>query len=236
MKKFNEFPVWSISKWRDFETCPRMYHAKNVTKRWHDSPSDAMDRGKRIHKHMEDAIKYDIELPQEIRHMTPLVEAFVALRSDGGAVYPEMKFGASIQYQKVEFFDGERLRVRFVLDLYVNHNNRTLVVDWKTGKRKPEHEEDAKFYAAFTHTCFGATDTSVQYHYVDNPVDSFNVGLEPGEAADLAAAWYKKFDYADKIIAAENIPAIPCNAYKWCGAWECPHNKNRKIQEAMGVE
>lgn len=223
-----EYPIWSLSKWRDFEQCPAMYYAKNVSKKWKDFPNDAMERGRKMHKLLEDSIKYDLELPAELQHMEPAIKSIVGMRAAGAAVYPEMKFGVSKQYGKVEFFDGERLRVRLVLDVFVKDDNKLLIIDWKTGKAKTEHKEDAEFYGALAHICFGPTSTSVMYSYIDAPEATFMVDCG-AQATEVAATWWKKFDYADRIIAGGNPPVEPCNACSWCGAYECPKNRNKKL-------
>ena len=221
--------IWSISKWRDFEQCPRMCRAKHVIKvGWQEQPNEAMERGKRIHKALEEAIKYNLELPNELAHMRPVVESFVAMKPQGWAVYPEMKFGVSGSFGKVDFFDGEDLRVRCVLDLFVQRPGKTLIVDWKSGKRKDEHEQDAEFYGAMTHLAFGGeNETSSMYCYVDDLPRTFET--TPKESWKIAAAWWKKFDYAEQLILIENAPATPCNACAWCGDGSCQYNKNRKL-------
>lgn len=228
MTSMHKYPVWGISKWREFEQCPRMYHAKNVAKRWRDTPNDAMVRGKQMHKALEDAIKYDLALPDELKHMDQLIEGLKVMRSQGMAVYPEMKFGVDIGFKRVDFFDGENLRVRCVLDLFVQDKDRLFLGDWKTGKKKEEHEEDAKFYASLTYLAFEAHDATMAYYYLDDIKASFSIDVN--KAYEVAANWWKKFDYADKLVASDNIPATTCNACKWCGDWTCPHNKNDKIK------
>lgn len=221
--------IWSISKFRDFEQCPRMCRAKHVIKTgWQESPNDAMERGKKVHRCLQEAILYNLELPADLAHMTPIVQSFVAMKAAGKLVYPEMKFGVSATFGKVDFFDGEDLRVRCVLDLFVQDATKILIVDWKTGKRKDEHQEDAAFYGAMTHLAFGGTHkTDSMYAFTDDLSKTFSVANE--ENWKVASDWWKKFDYAEKLILIENAPATPCNACAWCGDGSCPSNKNKKL-------
>ena len=237
--------IWGISKWRDFEQCPRMCRKKHVTKQWKEAPNEAMERGKKLHKALEESIKYDLALPPELAHMDGMVKQFIRMRGQGIAVYPEMKYGVSTLFKKVEFFDGDNLRVRCVLDLFVQEDpkvspgdglpqspdefGKILVVDWKSGKRKDEHEQDAEFYGAMTHLAFGGLyRTTSMYAYIDNMADTFTKPIENAHA--IASNWWQKFDYADKLILVEEAPATPCNACAWCGDVTCKFNKNKKLK------
>lgn len=220
--------VWGISKWRDFEQCPGMLHAKHITKQWQDAPNDAMRRGSAVHKAFEDAVKYELQLPAELERFNGFVEGVLAMRGQGAIVRPEHKFGVSLDYQNVPYFDGNNLRVRCGLDLYVDSNRELLIVDYKTGRPKQEHEEDAEFYGALTMMTHGALKATVQYLYVDNPGSSFSKKIE--DPSVVASNWWKKFEYADKLIASDNVPLTPGNQCSWCGHAACPHNKNRKLQ------
>ena len=221
-------PVWGISKWRDFEQCPAMYHAKYVTKEWKESPNDAMLRGQAVHKDFEDAIKYELKLRDEFAAHQSMVDNLVSMKLKGSTVVPEFKFGLSVNYQRVDYFKGERLRVRCGLDVYVLDDRRqALIIDWKTGKPKQEHRQDAEFYGSCAHVGLGNLGTSVMYHYVDDPNASFMVKIE--DATAHLSNWWQKFDYADKMIASGSIPAVSCNACAWCGAFKCPRNRNKKL-------
>lgn len=228
MGYMSNFPIWSISKWRDFEQCPAMYHAKHVTKEWIEAPNDAMERGKKIHKTLEEAIKYELALPPELAHVKPTIDGYLAVKPAGGALYPEMKFGVTNNFDRCDFFEDANLRVRVVLDVFLKLNSNILITDWKTGKYKPEHREDAEFYAGLTKLCFEGEEAHAHYHYVDEPHNSFTVQAE--DIHRKLGVWWQKFRYADEQIASGNVPRERCNACKWCGAHKCPNNQNQKIK------
>lgn len=228
MGYMSNLPIWSISKWRDFEACPAMYAAKYITKEWVEAPNDAMERGKKIHKTLEEAVKYELELPADLAHAKPTVDSFLAMKPAGAAIYPEMKFGVDIDFKRCDFFEAPNLRVRIVLDVFLMHQERLLITDWKTGKYKPEHKEDAQFYGGLGNLAFEAKETFVHYNYLDEPHNCFTDRAE--NIPSNMKVWWQKFDYADKMIASGNIPATRCNNCKWCGAFKCPNNQNQKIK------
>lgn len=227
---YSNHRIWSISKWRDFEACPAMFVAKHETKEWHEAPNDAMERGKKLHKVLEEAIKYELELPPELVHVKPTIDSFLATKPAGAALYPEMKFGVTKDFQRCEFFEHPELRVRCVLDVFLSLNGNVLITDWKTGKYKGEHKEDAQFYGACASSCFESNNVHVHYNYLDEPHNCFTDRAEA--VPHVLKSWWQKFDYADKVLAQENVPRTQCNNCMWCGAYKCPNNKNKKLVAA----
>lgn len=221
------YPVWGISKWRDFEQCPAMYYAKHISKEWKEAPNDAMERGSAVHKRFEEAVNYELQLPEELARFQPFVDGCVQLKAQGASVVPEFKMGMRIDFTRCDYFRDEKLRIRAAFDLYVEQKRSVMLVDYKTGKFKPSHKEDAEFYSAVGHMTTGALKTEMTYLYVDEPQNSFK--FECVDAPLVMANWWKKFDYADKIIASGNVPANSCNACAWCGAFKCPKNRNKKL-------
>lgn len=226
--------VWSISKWRDWQSCPAMFHAKHVSKQWKDFPSPQMERGRTIHARLEEGVKYDIPLETgDEPALAPFEDvraAFVAMRNAGVTVRPEYKIGISRGFELVDFFRGADLRVRLAYDVYVNDGSKVLVVDYKTGKYKPEHQEDAVFYGAAAQ-CLSNLPTTVQYYYVDFPEMSFSTAVVGGKK--LLSHWWQRFDAADRNHAADSEPnQVPGPQCKWCGALACPKNRNPNMGNA----
>lgn len=224
----NDYPVWGISKWRDFEECPMKYYAKYITKEWVETPNDAMVRGSKMHKALEEAVKYELKLTGDLTRFQGFIDGVLAMRGVGAAVVPEMKVGMAIDFRRCDYFDGDRLRVRCAYDLYVNKDQNTNVVDYKSGKAKAHHREDAEFYGAVAATGLGGITTTVQYLYFDSPAESFQLKITD-PAATLSNFW-QKFEYADKQVASGNIPVCPGRQCTWCGAVKCPRNTNPKVQ------
>lgn len=225
----NTIPVWGISKWRDFEECPAKYVAKYITKEWVETPNEAMLRGQAMHKVLEEAVKYQLRLQGGLARFQPFVDGVLSMRGVGAAVVPEMKVGLSINYQSVNYFDGDRLRVRCAYDLFVEKDRKAEVYDYKSGKAKAHHREDAEFYGAVAHMITGALETHVSYLYMDNPAESFRIKIE--DAPAVLSNWFQKFDYADNQVASGNVPICPGRQCSWCGAVKCQKNQNPKIRQ-----
>lgn len=220
--------VWGISKWRDWESCPRMFKAKHVDKTWQDTPSPAMERGRKVHNDLELAIRLETELPSELAHMQSIVDTLCNLRKEGAVVTPEKKLGIDVHGLAVDFFRGPRLRVRAAFDVVVDNHRRFLVVDWKTGRPKDEHRADAMFYGACAGSAYGALTVDVMYAYVDEPDATF---IQPvKEISKELAIWEGRFASADTAIGKGEVEIVTGPHCRWCGFAACPHNRNEKLK------
>ncbi len=225
--------VWGVSRLRDLRVCPAMFVCKYENKQaWVETPNPQMERGSKVHKGLEEAINYDVVLDdREYGSVVPFVDSLQQMKHDGTAiVIAEHKFGMNIAYQKVDFFRAANLRVRLALDVYVNMNAKLLLIDWKTGRFKPEHQEDALFYGAFTEIGQAGRDTTVQYVYLDEPQNTFAVHIDDSNA--LVRKYYADFEEADEYLDKwkGKEPVNPGRQCNWCGNVACPKNTNDKAK------
>lgn len=225
--------VWGVSRLRDLRVCPGWYVAKYETKKWIETPSPAMERGTKVHRQLEEAIKYGVLLPKELDHVAPYAYGLCDAKKNGAMVEAELKFGLDVDGNPVDFFKAPGLRARLALDVGANMFNRALAVDWKTGRWKPEHNDDALFYGASLCMLLKPASCIAQYIYVDNMEQSFDIEIEkPDEIID---SYLDKFEYADHyldgvgkngMVRLVDPPLNPGNQCKWCGNVECENNRN----------
>lgn len=203
-----------------------MFRSKHIDKTWRDVPSPQMDRGRKIHTAFEEGIKYDIPLTahfeQALRPFEPVRQWLVEEKA-----IPEYKTGVTRDFKATEFFRGPNLWVRAAFDVVVNDGEKVLIVDWKTGRYKPEHQEDAVLYGAIAERIWSLPVT-VQYQYVDQPERSFGTAVTGGY--NLLSMWRDRFDAADRMIASDRMSPTPGMQCKWCGNMSCPENRNEKLK------
>jgi hypothetical protein len=238
--------VWGVSRLRDLKLCPGMFVSKYETKPklWVEVPSPQMERGSKVHKTLEDSIKYDLALEKDLASVDMFVTMLVRWKNEGTVVLPEMKFGLRRNFTRCDFFNDPDLRARIGLDVYVKDDRKLLVIDWKTGRYKPEHRQDARFYgaAAWVSTP-NAESCTVIYPYIDEPASTFEEVITKPEAI-MTAAW-GEFDRADEyldspgksgIVRRIDPPLNPGNHCGWCGNMECPNNKNEKARDYLKAQ
>lgn len=238
--------VWGVSRIRDLKLCPAMYVCKYETKPklWVEVPSPQMERGSKVHKTLEDSIKYDLALERELSSVEHFVGMLVRWKNEGTVVLPEMKFGLRSNFTRCEFYNDPDLRARIGLDVYVKDDRKLLVLDWKTGRYKPEHRQDARFYGAAAWIATpGAESCTVIYPYIDDTSATFEEVITKPEAI-MTAAW-GEFDRADEyldtpgksgIVRSIDPPTNPGAQCGWCGNMECPSNRNDKAREYLKAQ
>lgn len=239
------YRVWGVSRIRDLKQCPAMYCAKYETKQWVDTPNPQMERGSAVHSSIENTLNYDIHLEGEAAKM-PVAQqwttALLEMKHNGVLVAPEFKFGLDRNFNKVDFFRAPDLRARVGLDVLVNNSGKGLIIDWKTGRYKPEHQTDADFYGAAAAVAIRTRTMDAMYVYLDEPHNTFTRAIEKPE--EMMLEFWRSFDAADQYLDSEGAdgqirlvspPMNPGKHCNWCGNVACPKNTNDKAK-ALAVK
>lgn len=130
---------WSFSRWSDYEQCPARFMYKHLLK-LPEPPSDAMERGNRIHKLAEDYAKGKLTtLPAEL---SAFKEEFRALKAQKTKIIEDQWTWTKEWAQETAWNDWNNAWVRIKLDAaYLNTKYSALVViDHKTGRYRPEDQ------------------------------------------------------------------------------------------------
>lgn len=129
--------AWSYSALVRYENCPKQYYHLNVIKDFKDEDSDFSAEGKIVHDSMYKRVVHGKPLPIELRHLEALAKKFA---DTPGTKKGELKLALNRSLEPVEYFAPD-VWVRVVIDLLVVQDSTGIVVDWKTGKRKPDHTQ-----------------------------------------------------------------------------------------------
>lgn len=135
-------PAWSASSVDAYTTCPKKYYHLRVARDVKDfPPSDAVLAGRQIHKMFENAVNLNEPLPESHTHWQKLVDQIKALPGEHMAEFPFMLD------EFHEPCDKRSAWTRGVADLVVKHGKEAIIIDYKTGKRKPS--EQLALYTAY---------------------------------------------------------------------------------------
>lgn len=135
-------PAWSASSVDAYTTCPKKYYHLRVARDVQDlPPSEAVIAGRELHKAFENAVNLNEPLPQSQAHWQTLVEKIKAIPGERLAEYPFMLD------EFHEPCDKRGAWTRGVADLVIKHGKEAIIIDYKTGKRKPS--EQLALYAAY---------------------------------------------------------------------------------------
>lgn len=136
-------PAWSFSSLTAFETCPRRYYLVRVAKKITEPPTEATTWGNEVHKALELRIGEGKPLPDVLVKYEPIATRVLSLEGD---VYVERQIALDSAFRQTEWY-GKDAWVRSILDLTVINGRKALILDWKTGKRKPDSSQLALFAA-----------------------------------------------------------------------------------------
>lgn len=156
---------WSYSKWSCYKECLRKYKHKYID-RLPDPSGPAAERGTRIHSLAEELVKGNIQgIPNELkkfnRHFKALMkcpthtEQSLCIDRDWHAVDPTQ--------------DKEKIWLLAKIDVTAFHPDQVMtVVDYKTGKVYPTHEEQAEVYAAVVAGNYETSLIDTEMWYIDS--------------------------------------------------------------------
>lgn len=125
--------------------CERQAYERFIAKSVKVDQTEDMEVGTRVHKYIEDHINGVDPLPAWLKHLIPVIES---LKQHGrGATRTELKMGVTKDLAACDFFAGD-VYLRGGIDLLLATDDRALIIDWKTGKKR-DKELQLLIYALF---------------------------------------------------------------------------------------
>jgi hypothetical protein len=111
-------------------------------------PNPIFEKGKKWHKDMENAVLGRCALPPHLRALQPVVEII----KDMPEKFIEKQFAFTEDLKLTSWF-GSDVWVRVIWDVGAKDGNVLHIVDWKTGKPRPD-EDQLELFAASGFTLF----------------------------------------------------------------------------------
>jgi hypothetical protein len=143
-------PAWSYSSLTSFETCPKRYYHIKVAKDVVDAPGEAAMWGSTVHKYLEDRVLTNTPLPVSVAHYEGLV---APIANSKGTKLVEQQMAVTQDLKPTGWMDSDTW-CRGIVDVGIlsTSQDRALLLDWKTGKRKPDNDQLMLFAGlAFSH-------------------------------------------------------------------------------------
>lgn len=137
-------PPWSYSALTAFETCPKRYYLTKVAKKITEPPTDATIWGNKVHGCLEARLRNGTPLPDYLKPYETLVKK-IAAREGKCIVEERMTLDRNL---RPTTWQAGNAWCRGIIDVGVVGSDRATLLDWKTGKRKPESDQ-LKLFAGF---------------------------------------------------------------------------------------
>lgn len=212
-------PPWSYSGLTSFETCPKRYYHIKVAKDVTDAPGEAARWGSAVHKHLEDRVRDGIPLPPIIAGYEALVAPVI---NSSGTKLVEQQFAVTSGLQPANWTASDAW-CRGIVDLGVLSSTKTsaVLLDWKTGKRKPDNDQLMLFAGlAFSHY---ASLKTVQTGFVwlkENKIDKKTFTRE-----DVPVIWQQFVPRVKRMERAYQTDTFPPKPSGLCRNY-CPVPNN----------
>lgn len=126
--------AWSYSRLENFELCPKWFHAVFVAKTVREEKHPAALVGQDTHKAFQRAVVERLPLPKQLARFQPVITQFVAFPGEKLAEY---QMAVNVNLQPVDWF-AKDVYCRAIADFAAITQTKSLLVDYKTGKRKDD--------------------------------------------------------------------------------------------------
>lgn len=140
---------WSYSALTAFETCPRRFYLTRVAKQVKEPQTEATMWGNKVHKALELYAKGEKPLPKDFKVFQKYVDKILSYE---GKRVVEKKVALDRNLRPTTWF-AKDVWVRGVVDIGVVGSEKAYLLDWKTGKRKPDSDQ-LKLFAALAFASF----------------------------------------------------------------------------------
>lgn len=196
-----------------FENCPKRYFHQRIEKSVQDKGGEASLYGERVHKNLEDRLKTGVELPADCATMEPVCRKLEAAAGDAG-VLAEQEMTLNEQLEPTGWWDKDAW-LRSKIDVLAVRGSTAAMVDWKTGKRRPDFDQLEMF----------ALQVFKHYEDVERVRTTFvwtktkDTDSKVFTRDDEAPLWQKlltKITRIEQALEAENWPARPSGLCPWC--------------------
>ncbi len=204
--------VWSFSYLNAYETCPRRFYLTKVAKSVVEPQGEALIHGNEVHKAMENAVK-GTPLPEKYKDYIPIVEA---VKASPGIKHTELQFGLTKSFAPTGFF-AKDVWVRGVLDFVSVNGKSVTILDWKTGKPRPDSDQLKLFAAAARHLYPDATKIKTGYVWLGHG----KMDTETFRPEDVPGIWQEFIPRVNRIEESFKSNKFLPNPSGLCKAW-CP--------------
>jgi len=128
----------SYSAFKLFDNCPLRYYRQRVLKDVKDEMGVAGLEGDRQHKALENRVAFGTPLPADMSGLEELVDAVVST-TRGAHIFAEKELVINRDLKPTGWWDAD-VFFRSKADLFAinDGDTRAVIIDWKTGKRRPD--------------------------------------------------------------------------------------------------
>lgn len=216
-------PAWSYSRLVDFERCPQSFYRKSVVKDVGGEVSEAMDYGKKTHKHLELRVKDKTPLPLHLRYVEKYMKA---LADAPGDKLTEQQMCINDKFEPTSWF-GKDAWCRAIMDLAIVNGDRAALFDHKTGKMSDDFTQMKLAGAVFLLHMPEVNHLDLSYFWLKEKKFTRQT-LERRHARSVWVELLPRVARYNKAHHEDMFPTRPGWGCKYCPVLDCQHNENKK--------
>lgn len=213
--------AWSFSALSVFKTCRKKFYHLRVKKDVKDGDSEAAADGKFVHNAMFEYVLHKVALPIQLRQHQKIADSYRDKGKKCDDMQGELKLCLDDKLSPADWF-APKAWVRAVVDLLLIKGKVAILVDWKTGKRKPDFDQ-LLLSAALVSRYMPEIE---EFHLIFEWLRSGERDVHKITKAEMKQVWLKFFPIVEDIETAEattDFPATPSGLCGWCPVVDCPH-------------
>lgn len=213
---------WSYSRWFKFNACMFYYACAHILKGkdrkplYPEPPSYPLEKGIEVHLKGEQFLRGNIAgVPKEYRHFASEMRTLKRMMAK-----PEVPMTVDRNWSPCEPTDWARAWLRAKSDAEVLEEEDTLLnsIDFKTGKKKDEHEDQAEICAALGFATYPSVQlVNSEFWYLDhNDTANFEYKRKR-DFEKLKKKWNARAREMLSVRRVEDLKPEPSeSACKWC--------------------
>lgn len=205
----------SYSSIKMFENCPKRYYHQRITKEVTDTGSDATRHGERIHADLEHRLINQKPLTYDTEQYEVLCQTIEVLAT-GGELHAERQLCLNENLTPTSWYAGDAW-LRSILDVLILKDDEAIVMDWKTGKRRPDFTQLQLFaLQVFKHfpEIKSVKSSFVWLRDMEMDTEVFTVDKTNLMWADMLS----RIERIQQSLDNDNWPAKPSGLCNWCPA------------------
>lgn len=216
----------SFSAIKTFENCPFKFRhtTKSVGGRYLFQPTEASEKGDRMHKAFESFIKEGKALPPEFSHHAYFMQKLADIPGDKTC---EHRMALNWKQEQVDYFKGKDIWLRGQYDLMIRPTPATaIMIDYKTGSDKyPDLEQLQCMSMMAFHYFPDLQEVKGTLIFVEKNYKTYKETFSRAKMQSYIDKWKQR--------AIPVIQALNTNQWQpkenplcgWCPVVECPFNK-----------
>lgn len=218
---------WSYTGLSNFINCPRQFEAMRVLKTVKDVKGEQQIWGEWVHKQFENRQRDGTALPPELAEHEDYMLQLEALP---GTHFCEQKMALNKTVQPCDFF-AKDVWNRAVIDFMAIEHHRAVIVDYKTGKVKPDLKQLALFALFVFHTYPKVTACYTKFYWTQAPTKPTEEEFLRSRIPEI----WKKFlpdlkQYREAFETNTWQPRQSGLCAGWCAVKECEFWKPKRIK------